>query len=105
MTEEVSSAIEAEIEALLNKDWANLLASREGRRIVWDILSRCGVFRSSYRGNADTNFLEGERNIGLSIINERIIPNGAQLFGEMMAEHAEWMDRLEYLSEETQDDG
>lgn len=89
---------EQEIEDVLERDWAALLSTRGGRRVMWDILGRCGIFRSSYRGNADTNFLEGERNIGLGLLNDRIHPNGAHMFGQMMTENAEWMERIDTLN-------
>lgn len=91
---------EAALQEQLDRDWANVLATEHGRRVVWDILTRTGLFRSSYRGNADTNFLEGERNIGLVLLDDRINPNGAHLFGQMMTEHAELMDRLSTLDDQ-----
>lgn len=47
-----------------------LLQSREGRRFIWKYLSLCHVFESSYTGNQDTFFKEGERNIGLKLLRD-----------------------------------
>lgn len=45
-----------------------LMGSRRGRRIVWGVLERTGLFRSSFTGNSETFFREGERNIGLALM-------------------------------------
>lgn len=45
-----------------------LMGSKRGRRIVWRLLGRTGVFRSSFTGNSETFFREGERNVGLFLL-------------------------------------
>lgn len=45
-----------------------VLSSRQGRRLLWRVISECGVFKLSYTGSADTNFNEGQRNMGLKIM-------------------------------------
>jgi hypothetical protein len=45
-----------------------LMGSRRGRRIVWRLLERTGVFRSSFTGNSETFFREGMRNVGLMLM-------------------------------------
>lgn len=45
-----------------------VLSTLQGRRFVWRYLSECGVFRTSFTGNSQTFFNEGERNIGLKIL-------------------------------------
>ena len=49
------------------EDWAWLLGSKRGRRIMADLLDICGVDRPSYTGTAETYFREGRRSIGLHI--------------------------------------
>ena len=50
-------------------DW--LMASPRGRRIMNRYLSRCHVFESSFSTNlSQTNFAEGERNIGLQLLSD-----------------------------------
>lgn len=42
-----------------------LMSSKRGRRIVWRLLDRCGVFRLSFSTNAIAMaFAEGNRNVG-----------------------------------------
>lgn len=45
-----------------------LMGSMQGRRIVWGLLQRTGIFRSSFTGNSETFFREGARNIGLQYL-------------------------------------
>ena len=46
-----------------------LMGSKRGRRIVWRLLDRAGVFRLSFNTNAmQMAFAEGNRNEGLRIL-------------------------------------
>ena len=47
--------------------WDAILSDRQGRLVVWDILEQCGVYRSTFTGNAHGTFLEGQRQIGRSL--------------------------------------
>lgn len=42
-----------------------VMMSREGRRFMWRLLARCGIYRISFDGTRRGDFNEGERNIGL----------------------------------------
>ena len=47
-----------------------LMSSKRGRRIVWRLLDRAGVFRLSFNTNAMTMaFAEGARNDGLRLLS------------------------------------
>lgn len=46
-----------------------ILSTEQGRRFIWKLISKCGVFRQSFTGNSQTFFMEGERNIGLFILD------------------------------------
>jgi len=54
-------------------DLRKVLASPEGRRFVWRLMSEAGVFRSSFTGNSETFFREGKRNIGLIILGDVMV--------------------------------
>ena len=41
-----------------------LMSTERGRRIMWSLLSRAGVFRISMTGNSWTFFNEGRRSLG-----------------------------------------
>lgn len=53
----------AAIEEAEDMTW--LMNDKRGRRVVWQLLEKTGVFRSSFRLNNEMAFLEGQRNIGL----------------------------------------
>lgn len=54
------------------KDFADVMNTPGGRRVMWALISRCGVFHSSFakaKGDAAmTAFFEGERNVGIELI-------------------------------------
>lgn len=49
-------------------DMRFVLAHPQGRRVMWRMLERCGVYRTSFTGNSTTFFNEGERNVGLKLL-------------------------------------
>lgn len=49
-------------------DMRTVMASLEGRRFIWRLLDRAGVFRTSFTGNSTTFFNEGQRNMGLIVL-------------------------------------
>lgn len=49
-------------------DFKWLMGSKRGRRIVWRLLERTGVYRTSFTGNSETFFREGQRNVGLMLM-------------------------------------
>ncbi len=61
---------EEEKEALETRDLLTVLGTPEGRRVLWGILERCGVYKTSFTGNSETFFNEGKRSIGLELISK-----------------------------------
>ena len=51
-------------------DFRFLMASTQGRRFVWRLLDKAGVFRSTFRTTGEGDFLEGMRNMGLLLLND-----------------------------------
>jgi phosphoglycolate phosphatase-like HAD superfamily hydrolase len=49
-------------------DFKWLMDSQQGRRFAWRLLEQTGVYRSSFTGDSQTFFNEGQRNIGLKLI-------------------------------------
>ena len=49
-------------------DLKSVMASPGGRRFMWRLLEKAGIFKSSMTGNSQTFFLEGQRNIGLFLL-------------------------------------
>src|ERR1700748_1992632 len=53
-------------------DLSKILAMREGRRLVWRLLSFAQVYAASYAGEAvwETNFNEGKRSVGNFLLKD-----------------------------------
>lgn len=48
-----------------------LMDNPRGRRFVWDLLSKCGVYSTSFTTNGSlVMFKEGRRDVGLRLLNE-----------------------------------
>ena len=52
------------------EDLKYVMSNKRGRRFVWRLLDRAGIYRSSFTGNSTTFFNEGQRNIGLMLVAE-----------------------------------
>lgn len=65
-----------------------LFDDEKGRRIAWWLLEETHVFRTSMTGNSQTFFLEGERNIGLKVL-DRLMTISPSAFALMQAEARE----------------
>lgn len=62
---EARAKLAAQLEAA---DFKWVMGNKRGRRFVWRLLERAGVFRSSFTGNSETFFREGARNVGLQVL-------------------------------------
>lgn len=45
-----------------------LMEHPAGKMVLWDIMSRCHIFETTFTGNSRTFFAEGERSIGLYVL-------------------------------------
>jgi len=70
------------------KDWQFLLGDGRGRRIVWGLLEKAGVFRVSFSSDAlQMAFNEGNRNLGL-VIQAKMLEHAPRAYLEMLEETA-----------------
>lgn len=71
-------------------DLRKILKIPEGRRFVWNLLAKAGLFHSSFALNSNqTAFNEGRRNLGLDLmidLNEADVGAFAQLQREYISE-------------------
>ncbi len=49
-------------------DLEAVLSTEAGCRFIFALLNECHVFSSSFTGNSETFFQEGERNVGLALM-------------------------------------
>lgn len=95
MTEAGRTEVEKRLDSFMSEAWVDVLSTERGRMVIWSILSHCHVFESTYTGNAASNFLEGERNVGLHILNDHVFPNDPMLLTQMMQEAGNREDQIE----------
>ncbi len=62
-----------------------LMQDKRGRRFAWRLLERTGVFASSFTGNSETFFREGQRNVGLALLAQ-IHEHTPELYSVMVKE-------------------
>lgn len=63
-----------------------LMGDVRGRRFMWRLLKRSGIYRTSYTGEAlSMAFKEGERNVGLGLVDE-ILKHCPKRLSEMQTE-------------------
>ena len=78
------------LEERCREDLERVLLLPEGRRCLWYLMDRSHVFRSSFTGNSETFFREGERNVGLFIL-AGILDVSPECFGQIQKEYSEWL--------------
>jgi len=82
------------LEREIHNAWAAFLSTEEGRMVAWTILDKCHVLSTTYTGNASSNFLEGERHVGLRLLKEHVLTLGPRILAQMMEEADDRFDRL-----------
>ena len=71
----------------IENDVYNVMTTESGRRFVHQLLSECGVFRTSFNTNAlAMAFNEGQRNIGL-MIQSRVLRTCPSFYEQMIKEN------------------
>jgi hypothetical protein len=75
---------------LFAKDLQWLVSQRRGRRIVWRLLERAGVFRSSFSTDAGvTAFNEGRRYNGNELLVQ-LVTHSPEQYALMLKEQREY---------------
>jgi len=46
----------------------NVMSTSAGRKVVYALLDDCNLFGSSFTGNSQTFYLEGRRDVGLTLL-------------------------------------
>ncbi len=69
-----------------NNDLKKLLAQVEFRRFAWRLLMSTGLYKNSFTGNSHTFYYEGQRMVGLRLLN-MIMNANPRGFSQMQQEH------------------
>jgi len=85
----VQDKIEAKAKKLREKELGDIrkvLSEPEGRRFYWRVLSKCGVFRSSWTGDVNQTLVnEGSRVIGTLLLDD-LLEASPGAFAQMQRE-------------------
>jgi hypothetical protein len=63
-----------------------LMKDQRGRRVMQRLMDKAGIYRTSFTGNSETFFREGERNVGLFFVND-LTEHCPEEFLLMLKEH------------------
>ena len=87
MAETKSKAAEKREAQEERNDVIAVMSTAPGRRYIWRLLERAGVFRTPYRGSTnDTMVRIGNHSVGVEIMTE-VIEANAELYLLMQKEH------------------
>lgn len=67
------------------EDLRKVLSTLEGRRVMWRLMSHCGVFETVWENSARIHYNAGRQDVGHYIMQE-IIKAEPKAFAQMMAE-------------------
>lgn len=98
----LAQKMQEQLDTEISLAWASLLNTEAGRLVIWSILDVTHQFSSSYTGDQMTNFLEGERNVGLKILNDFVFPHGIQPYTDLLLEADERSARIERAIEKAE---
>jgi len=76
------------VEDMIDEGLRELVSNRNGRELVWWMLSEAGIYQTSFTGNSTTFFNEGKRSIGLVLL-DRLIRMRPDAYAQMIGEHNE----------------
>ena len=51
-------------------DFRWVMSTPQGRRYIWRMLERTGIYRTTFRPNSEMAFLEGVRSVGVTVLTD-----------------------------------
>ncbi len=54
--------------ALLLANTREVAKTEQGKALIWEVLSMCGLYTQTFTGNSQGAFLEGRRSVGIEIL-------------------------------------
>lgn len=79
----------------INRAWAELLSTPQGRALFSDIIRRCGIYDATMSTPDRVKFEEGRRYIGLELMRCYLKPVGAQVHAQMLLEEEAMAARID----------
>jgi hypothetical protein len=91
-------SVHEELERLqYSADLLAVMGTAEGRRFLWGLIGRAGVFEQSFSSDAlSTAFNEGKRSVGLALLS-RLITETPDLYLKAQNEFIEGQSKAQHL--------
>lgn len=92
-----------ERERQLREDISSMLRNPQSLRCIWWILQQCGIYGVSFTGDEMTAFREGQRSIGLTII-QKIAEVDETAYPTLMLEMSKFEQKIKEAEEAGKND-
>jgi len=83
-----------DVQKRLEANVSSVMATSQGKDVIWEILSLCGIYDSQFTGNSGTFFNEGRRSVGLDII-QMLQDAEPTMYAQLLLEQAKLGDTNE----------
>lgn len=77
---------DAEREKKVEEAYKKILATEEGKAVIWDLLSYAGIYGDAFTGNSSTFYKLGLQRFGKRII-ERINASNPKAYAKLLLEY------------------
>jgi len=84
-------------------DIKSVMETPAGRRFIWRVMDRAGVFRGCFTGNSTTFYNEGRRDMGLFVLND-VLETCPKLFSQAQDEQKETNEKRDEAERKRTDD-
>jgi len=78
---------EKDVQRKLEADINSVVSTAQGKDVIWEILSLCGIYDNQFTGNSSTFFNEGRRSVGLDVI-QMLTDADRTMYASILLEHA-----------------
>lgn len=77
------------VQSQLDRAWNDVLSTESGRAVIWSILQGTYLFDQTHGGDAMDGFRAGQRQVGLLILRNHVMPAGLDMLLRLQTEAAE----------------
>ncbi len=78
---------DTDIHKKLEADVNSVMGTPQGKDLIWEVLSLCGIYENQFTGNSSTFFNEGRRSVGIDLI-QMLTDADPTLYAQLLLERA-----------------
>ena len=86
------------VQGQIDRAWAEVLETESGRAVVWSILQGTYLFDQTHGGDSLDGFRAGQRQVGLMILRNHLMPAGLDMLCRLQTEAAAREDRARLIA-------